>query len=34
PFMGDGDTVRIEMFDREGRSVFGTIENRVAALGG
>ncbi|SEG32820.1 fumarylacetoacetate hydrolase family protein, partial [Thauera chlorobenzoica] len=32
PFMGDGDTVRIEMFDAAGKSIFGTIENRVAAL--
>ncbi len=30
PFMRDGDVVRIEMFDRQGASVFGTIENRVA----
>ncbi|MBN8441954.1 MAG: fumarylacetoacetate hydrolase family protein [Thauera sp.] len=34
PFMRDGDVVRIEMFDRDGRSVFGTIENRVAAIKG
>ena len=33
PFMRAGDTVRIEMFDAEGRSVFGTIENTVAPLG-
>ncbi|MCK2086795.1 2-keto-4-pentenoate hydratase, partial [Thauera aromatica] len=32
PFMGDGDTVRIEMFDAAGKSIFGTIENRVVAL--
>lgn len=32
PFMRDGDVVRVEMFDRQGASVFGTIENRVAAL--
>jgi fumarylacetoacetate (FAA) hydrolase len=34
PFMRDGDVVRVEMFDRQGASVFGTIENRVAALRG
>ena len=34
PFMVDGDVVRVEMFDREGRSVFGTIENRVVARKG
>lgn len=32
PFMRDGDTVRIEMFDAGGRSLFGAIENRVVAL--
>ncbi|HPA01931.1 MAG TPA: fumarylacetoacetate hydrolase family protein [Chiayiivirga sp.] len=30
PFMKDGDTVRIEMFDREGNSIFGAIEQRIA----
>jgi fumarylacetoacetate (FAA) hydrolase len=25
-----GDTVRIEMFDDRGRSIFGAIEQRVA----
>lgn len=30
PFMKDGDTVRIEMFDVAGNSVFGAIENTVA----
>ncbi|HMN35183.1 MAG: fumarylacetoacetate hydrolase family protein [Chiayiivirga sp.] len=30
PFMKDGDTVRIEMFDREGHSIFGAIEQRIA----
>ena len=30
PFMSFGDTVRIEMLDREGRSVFGAIEQRIA----
>lgn len=29
PFMSVGDTVEIEMFDREGRSVFGRIRQRV-----
>ncbi|HXU52331.1 MAG TPA: fumarylacetoacetate hydrolase family protein [Casimicrobiaceae bacterium] len=29
PFMRDGDRVRIEMRDREGRSIFGAIEQRV-----
>ncbi len=32
PFMGDGDRVRIEMFDADGASVFGAIENAVRAL--
>lgn len=32
PFMRDGDTVRIEMFNAAGESIFGTIENRVHAL--
>ena len=30
PFLRFGDTVRIEMLDREGRSVFGAIEQRIA----
>ena len=30
PFMSFGDTVRIEMNDREGSSVFGAIEQRIA----
>ncbi|AXK70879.1 FAA hydrolase family protein [Lysobacter sp. TY2-98] len=29
PFMSFGDTVRIEMFDRDGRSIFGAIEQRI-----
>ncbi|MCL7714889.1 fumarylacetoacetate hydrolase family protein [Stenotrophomonas mori] len=29
PFMGFGDTVRIEMFDRQGNSLFGAIEQRI-----
>jgi fumarylacetoacetate (FAA) hydrolase len=30
PFMKYGDVVRIEMFDADGRSVFGAIEQKVA----
>jgi fumarylacetoacetate (FAA) hydrolase len=33
PFMRAGDTVRIEMVDGDGRSIFGAIENTVAPLG-
>lgn len=29
PFMKFGDVLRIEMFDRQGRSVFGAIEQRI-----
>jgi fumarylacetoacetate (FAA) hydrolase len=29
PFLRFGDTVKIEMLDAEGRSVFGAIEQRV-----
>jgi fumarylacetoacetate (FAA) hydrolase len=32
PFMKYGDTVRIEMFDDDGGSIFGAIEQRVAPL--
>jgi fumarylacetoacetate (FAA) hydrolase len=32
PFMRFGDTVRIEMFDRHGASIFGAIEQRVERL--
>ena len=32
PFMRDGDTVRIDMFNAAGENIFGTIENRVHAL--
>lgn len=32
PFMRFGDTVRIEMFDAQGASVFGAIEQTVEAL--
>ncbi len=31
PFLGPGDTVRIEVLDAGGRSVFGAIEQRVIA---
>ncbi|HSN97137.1 MAG TPA: fumarylacetoacetate hydrolase family protein, partial [Candidatus Nanopelagicales bacterium] len=31
PFMKAGDTIAIEMLDREGRSLFGRIEQRVVA---
>jgi fumarylacetoacetate (FAA) hydrolase len=31
PFMKYGDTVRIEMLDGEGASIFGAIEQKVAA---
>lgn len=31
PFLGPGDTVRIEVLDAAGRSVFGAIEQRVVA---
>jgi fumarylacetoacetate (FAA) hydrolase len=31
PFMKYGDTVRIEMFDAHGQSIFGAIEQTVAA---
>jgi fumarylacetoacetate (FAA) hydrolase len=29
PFLGFGDRVRIEMFDRDGRSIFGAIDQQV-----
>jgi fumarylacetoacetate (FAA) hydrolase len=32
PFMKFGDTVRIEMFDTDGRSIFGAIDQKVAPL--
>lgn len=32
PFLRDGDHVRIDMLDDQGRSIFGAIDNRVAAL--
>ncbi len=33
PFMSFGDWVRIEMFDKEGKSIFGAIEQQVVAQG-
>jgi fumarylacetoacetate (FAA) hydrolase len=33
PFMSFGDTVRIEMLDAEGNSVFGAIEQEIRAHG-
>ncbi len=33
PFLKFGDRVRIEMFDTEGRSIFGAIDQQVAKLG-
>ncbi|MCM2336117.1 MAG: fumarylacetoacetate hydrolase family protein [Pseudomonas sp.] len=33
PFMSFGDVVRIEMLDRDGRSVFGAIEQRIDRAG-
>ncbi|MEM1036786.1 MAG: fumarylacetoacetate hydrolase family protein [Pseudomonadota bacterium] len=32
PFMSDGDTVRIEMQDTSGQSIFGAIEQKVQAI--
>lgn len=29
PFMRFGDRVRIEMFDRDGHNIFGTIDQQV-----
>ncbi|MCW5723850.1 MAG: fumarylacetoacetate hydrolase family protein [Maricaulaceae bacterium] len=34
PFMRPGDTVRIEMFDHAGKSIFGAIEQTVEVCGG
>ncbi|MCL2913186.1 fumarylacetoacetate hydrolase family protein [Shewanella corallii] len=34
PFMGFGDKVRIEMFDDEGKSIFGTIDQQVVEYKG
>ncbi|HSW13432.1 MAG TPA: fumarylacetoacetate hydrolase family protein [Solimonas sp.] len=33
-FMQDGDRIRIEMLDEQGRSIFGAIDQRVRALKG
>ena len=33
PFMSDGDTVRVEMFDKSGQSIFGAIDQRVTRTG-
>ena len=33
PFMSFGDTIRIEMLDREGRSIFGAIEQMIVPHG-
>jgi fumarylacetoacetate (FAA) hydrolase len=30
PFMKVGDTIKIEMFDKEGRNIFGTINQKVS----
>ncbi len=32
PFMKAGDTVKMEMFDKEGRNIFGTIMQKVAKV--
>jgi fumarylacetoacetate (FAA) hydrolase len=29
PFLKFGDVVRIEMLDRDGRSIFGAIEQKI-----
>ena len=34
PFMSFGDTVRIEMLDRDGRSIFGAVEHMIARYDG
>lgn len=34
PFLRFGDRVRIEMFDSAGQSIFGAIDQQVAAVGG
>jgi fumarylacetoacetate (FAA) hydrolase len=33
PFMSFGDTVKVEMLDVDGRSIFGAIEKRVLQYG-
>ena len=32
PFMADGDTVRIEMLNEKGHSIFGAIDQTVEAV--
>ena len=32
PFMKEGDTIKMEMKDRSGKDIFGTIEQRVVAF--
>ena len=32
PFLRVGDTVRLEMKDKAGHSIFGAIERKIAAL--
>ncbi len=32
PFMKPGDTIRIEMLDGNGKSIFGAIDQKVVAL--
>jgi fumarylacetoacetate (FAA) hydrolase len=32
PFMKSGDTIKMEMLDREGHNIFGTIEQKVVKL--
>ena len=34
PFMSFGDTIRIEMLDDQGESIFGAIEQVIQAYGG
>jgi len=34
PFMSFGDSIRIEMFDRDGASIFGAIDQRIARYQG
>jgi len=34
PFMKFGDTIRIEMFDRQGNSIFGAIEQKIIQYAG
>ncbi|MCZ6560610.1 MAG: fumarylacetoacetate hydrolase family protein [Gammaproteobacteria bacterium] len=34
PFMSFGDTIKIEMLDREGRSIFGSIDQTIVRYGG